>query len=54
MKLNCSIVDDLLPLYLENDCSEDSKVALEEHLKQCPACSEKLERMKTANPRRAV
>lgn len=50
MKLNCSIVDDLLPLYLENDCSEDSKVALEEHLKQCPACSEKLERMKTANP----
>ena len=32
MKLNCNIVDDLLPLYLEDICSEDSKAALEKHL----------------------
>ena len=49
MKLNCSIVDDLLPLYLENDCSEESKVALEEHLKECLACRKKLARMKETN-----
>ena len=46
MKFNCSIVDDLLPLYLEGICSEDSKAALEEHLQECFACREKLARMK--------
>lgn len=48
MKLNCSIADDLLPLYLEDVCSEGSKAALEEHLRECPACREKLARMKHA------
>ena len=48
MKFNCSIVEDLLPLYLEDMCSEDSKAALEEHLKECPACREKLARMKNS------
>ena len=46
MKFNCSIVDDLLPLYLEDICSEDSKAALEEHLQECSACREKLARMR--------
>ena len=46
MKINCSIIDDLLPLYLEDICSEDSKAALEEHLQECSACREKLARMK--------
>lgn len=46
MKLNCSIVNDLLPLYLEDMCSADSGAALEEHLRECPACREKLARMK--------
>ena len=46
MKFNCSIVDDLLPLYLEDICSQDSKAALEEHLQECSACREKLARMK--------
>ena len=48
MKFNCSIVEDLLPLYLEDMCSEDSKAALEEHLQECPACREKLARMKNS------
>ncbi len=46
MKLNCSIVEDLLPLYLEELCSEESKSALEEHLRECHSCSEKFARMK--------
>lgn len=46
MKFNCSIVDDLLPLYLENICSKDSRTALEEHLRECVSCREKLARMK--------
>ena len=49
MKLNCNIVFDLLPLYLEDACSEDSKTALEEHLQDCPACREKLKKMKNDN-----
>lgn len=46
MKSTCGIVEDLLPLYLEDMCSEDSKAALEEHLQECPDCREKLARMK--------
>ena len=49
MKLNCNIVDDLLPLYLEDMCSKDSKAALEEHLQECPACREKSARMKNSD-----
>ena len=49
MKFSCSIVDDLLPLYLENICSEDSRVALEEHLQECASCREKLARMKSSD-----
>ncbi len=49
MKLNCSIVEDLLPLYLEELCSEESKTALEEHLHECHACMEKLGRMKSGD-----
>ena len=46
MKFNCNISDDILPLYLENICSEDSRAALEEHLQECASCREKLARMK--------
>ncbi len=46
MKVTCGIVEDLLPLYMEDMCSEESKAALEEHIEACPACSEKAARMK--------
>lgn len=49
MKLNCNIIDDLLPLYLEEICSADSKAAVEEHLQECSACGEKLARMKDSS-----
>lgn len=38
MKLKCKIVEDLLPLYVDNVCSEESKQAVEEHLKECEKC----------------
>ena len=46
MKINCSIADDLLPLYIDGTCSEGSKAALEQHLEGCSACRRKLERMR--------
>lgn len=48
MNISCKIAEDLLPLYLDNSCSEDSRAALEEHLKDCPSCRMKLNRMQSA------
>ena len=43
IELDCEIIQDLLPLYEENCCSEQSKILVEEHLKECKVCQEKLE-----------
>ena len=40
MKYPCEIIQDLLPLYLDGVCSEESKKAIEKHLDECPACKE--------------
>ena len=34
--ITCDIIEDLLPLYHDNVCSNDSKIIVEEHLKNCP------------------
>lgn len=36
--MNCNIVKDLIPSYIDGLCSEDSKVFVEEHIKTCPEC----------------
>lgn len=41
MTSNCNIIDDLLPLYLEDACSQDSAKLVETHLQACPACRKK-------------
>lgn len=46
MKISCEVAEDLLPLYVENSCSDDSKTLLDAHLKMCPLCQKKYERMK--------
>lgn len=38
MKINCEIVQDLLPLYEDGVCSASSRAAVEEHLKTCDNC----------------
>lgn len=45
MKISCKMAEDLMPLYLDGICSEDSRTALEEHLETCEACWERLRRM---------
>ena len=45
MKDNCSVIKDLLPLYIENITSEESKKAVEEHLKNCKSCRSIFENM---------
>jgi predicted anti-sigma-YlaC factor YlaD len=42
MKTNCKVIEDLLPLYIDEVCSDESKRLVEEHLKECDECSAKL------------
>lgn len=46
MKLSCKIISDLLPLYVEDLASEDSRKAVEEHIATCSACRKNLEDMR--------
>lgn len=50
MKISCKMAEDLLPLYLDETCSEDSRGALEGHLRTCEACRETLRRMRSPEP----
>lgn len=49
MKYPCDIIQDLLPLYLDGVCSEESKRAVEEHLPECSACRELYDAMQKAD-----
>ena len=44
---NCEVICDLIPLYVDNVCSNESRVLIEEHLKDCEACRQLYEAMKT-------
>jgi hypothetical protein len=41
--LDCNIVRDMLPLYIENLTSEESNTAIHQHLEQCEYCRKHLE-----------
>ncbi len=47
MKKECSIVRDVLPLYLENMVSEDTAVFVKEHLENCSDCTAELEHLQS-------
>jgi hypothetical protein len=49
MKYNCELIRDLLPLYKDQACSSDSVAAVEEHLSECPACTNILNEMKSCD-----
>jgi len=45
-KYDCDVVKDLLPLYLDEVCSEKTKDMVAEHLLECVECSVELEQLK--------
>ncbi len=47
-RVNCDIVRDLLPSYLDGICSESSRKAVEQHTSECRECRASLERLKNA------
>lgn len=44
-KIPCEIIRDLLPLYRDDICSEKSRNAIEEHIKECESCRTYLKKM---------
>lgn len=44
--VSCEVVKDLLPLYYDNICSNESKRIVEEHLVNCRSCRIELDRLK--------
>lgn len=45
MKLPCNVILDLLPLYHDQVCSDETKALVEEHLLSCESCKEVLKSM---------
>ena len=46
--MECAIIEDLLPLYIENICSAQSCTAVEEHVSACESCRKKLEEIRSS------
>lgn len=47
MKLSCKVIEDMLPMYYDSVCSDESAALVEEHLMQCPQCSRLLSDLHT-------
>ncbi len=45
--MNCNIVKDLIPLYIDGCCSEESSKIVEEHIRDCNDCKKLLKDMKS-------
>ncbi|MBQ9252382.1 MAG: zf-HC2 domain-containing protein [Clostridia bacterium] len=45
MKIDCEIIRDLLPLYVDDICSDQSRQAVDEHLRECAECKQMLHQL---------
>ena len=45
---HCEVIRDLIPLYVDGCCSENTRTLVEEHLAVCPACKDEYALMKGA------
>lgn len=50
MNYPCSVIQDLLPLYIDGVCSQESRKLVEAHLAECTVCGQILEEMKSTAP----
>ena len=48
MTISCEIIKDLLPLYHDCVCSNESKAAIDEHFAACEKCKEELAAMQSS------
>lgn len=54
MNISCEIIRDLLPLYVDDVCSDDSRALVDCHLQQCENCKTELNDMKGDLPQQKV
>lgn len=47
MKITCDVIKDLLPLYVENISSDDTRILVEEHIVSCESCKQELNKLST-------
>ena len=50
MKTSCEIIKDLLPLFHDGVCSNESRAMVEEHLAECDNCKSELQSMSAVIP----
>ena len=50
MKISCEIIKDVLPLYHDGVCSNESKAMVEEHFTSCDNCKAELQAMNNELP----
>lgn len=43
--MNCNIIKDLMPSYIDQICSKETTIAIEEHIEQCQKCKEMMQLM---------
>lgn len=43
--MQCEVIQDLIPLYLDDCCSEKSRRLVEEHLRECDECRKLIQKM---------
>ena len=48
MKLPCTVIEDMLPLYIDGICADETEALVEEHLQQCPKCCDMLINMRAS------
>ena len=46
-KITCEIIKDILPLYVDDVVSADTRTMVEEHLAECESCKKEAEAMRT-------
>ena len=44
--IKCEIINDILPLFVDDVCGKESRELIEEHVKECASCRTKLENMR--------
>ena len=45
MKISCDVIRDLLPLYIDDILSNDSKNLVDEHIEECESCNDELRKL---------
>ena len=53
MKTSCKIIEDLLPLYVDDVCSDESRKLVEGHIAECSECLAKLHAMQAGTDAKA-